>query len=377
MKKRIHVVALICVLSAVFLAGCSSSKYKEAKALMDNGSYSEAAEIFATITNYNDSEELYKSCMYNKGKALIDAGTLSEAADVFSAIIDYKDSKELYSSCIYSQGQKYIRENNYTEAQMCFEKISDYKDASDMAQECGHIIDVKNDKTAPNIIGITEGEVLEIQFNEEYNLKDYLNKNVSVTDDVSGEITDYKINTESTIYDPDNGKIDTKKDGTFSFSLVAADEAENKASVNFSVHIDALLRITADTEFPLVMYDGELGKYTLESIIHYKDWMDAPGLSEGYYFTIEVYNGYEETVDSYFGRAYINDYRTPVYHKTTFTVAPGKKGLQSSYIEDEDLDEHTKDFEQIEIEFAVENEKDDEELFVRPVVVDKDAIIFK
>ena len=75
-------------------------------------------------------------------------------------------------------------------------------------------------------------------------------------------------------------------------------------------------------------------------------------------------------VDAYFGRAYLNDYRIGVSHDGSKDIASGKKGINVSMIKDEDLDENTKGFEQIEGEFAVANSAD-EELFIRPVIIDR------
>lgn len=381
MKAKLLGMSLLSICLAFSVAGCSAeaSAYKEAKKLMEEGQYSEAAELFTTITEYEDSQELYLTCVYNEGMELMDAGAYSEAADLFATIPEYEDAKELYSSCVYTQGQEFIENNNYTEAKECFEKIPEYKDSSELVANCEHILAVKNDKTAPVITGVSEGEVLEAKFNEEYNLKTYLDSVIKITDDVTEDLKDYSITTTASVYDPDTGEINTLQDGTYEFAIIAVDEAENKATINFSVHVDAVLHLTKDTEYPVVLYENDLGKYMLNSAIHYSDWESAPDYLEGYYFEIEIENHAEVDVSATFGRAYLNDYRVPVYCYTSDIIAPGKKGIAYCAIYDEDLNEKTKNFEKIECEFIIKDRDNDkeEEIFVRPVIIDNDLIVKK
>ena len=337
MKKRIVTILTVCMCSLLFISGCSSKsgQYDKAKELMNNGQYAEAAEIFTAIT-------------------------------------DYEDSKELYNSCMYSQGTALMNEGNYSGAKECFESIPDYEDASELIAECEHQIAVKNDTTAPVISGVNEGEIIEAKFNEDFNLKDYLAGIVKVEDDIS-ESVEYKITTSSKIYDPDNGKIDTLQDGSFDFSINSSDEAGNKSTVNFQVYIDATLYITAETEFPVVLYSNELGEYYLNSVKHYSDWESAPDYLEGYYLQIEMMNGMDVDALCYFGKAYLNDYRVPVYTDSSKPIAPGKKGIINSHIYDDDITESMQGFEKIECSFMIADE-DKNVFFERPVVIDSSVI---
>lgn len=60
MKK---LVALLLALSMVFaLCGCSSSDYKKAKGLYDEGNYEEAKALFEKLGDYEDSKTYAQSC---------------------------------------------------------------------------------------------------------------------------------------------------------------------------------------------------------------------------------------------------------------------------------------------------------------------------
>jgi len=310
---------------------------------------------------------------YENAKELMDGGSYTEAAEIFSSIKEYEDSEELYASCMYSQGQAYMDDNNYTGAKECFEEIPDYEDVSKLIDECDHMIAVKNDETAPTISGIAEGDVIELKFNEEFNLKKYLDGAIKIKDDVSENIDDYTIRTTAEIYDPDNGEVNTLQDGTYEFAVNAEDEAKNKSTVNFSIHIDATLYVSKDSEFPIVVYEDELGKYTINSVTHYSSFESAPNYIEGYYFEIEMENSADVDTVAYFGRVYLNDYRIPCYTDMSQPIAPGKKGVINSSLYDSDIDDKTKDFDKIECDFIIGDGKENE-LFVRPVVIDRDVI---
>ena len=187
---------------------------------------------------------------------------------------------------------------------------------------------------------------------------------------------DYSITTSSDVYDPDSGKISSLKGGSFEFAISASDEANNKTTVNFVIHVDATLYITKDKDMPIVLYEGELGKYVLISATHYSNWETSPRYMNGYYFDIEFENKADTETRTSFGRAYLNDYRVMVYGDADRMVAPGKKGVNTCSIYDEDLDEKTKAFEKIECEFII-IDANDKDIFARPVVMDRDFISFK
>lgn len=342
MTKRVTIVLALCMGLMFVFSGCSSKsgKYDKAKEMMENGQYSEAAEVFSTIS-------------------------------------DYEDSQELYNSCMYEQGKKYISENNYTDAKACLETILDYKDASGLVAECDHMIAVKNDSVPPTVTGINEGDVIELKFDEDFNLKSYLDGAVKIEDDVTKDIS-YDIVTTAAVYDKDNGKVNTLEGGTYDFTISTADEAGNKSAVNFSVHVDATAYITEETEFPVVLYAGELGNYYLNSIVHYSNRKDSPIYTEGYFFEMEFENGTDANAYCYLGNGYLNDYRILMY--TDFAdkvaVAPGKKGYVTSNIRDEDIDDKMADFEKIECTFYIADDQKTE-FFSRPMLIDKGVVSFE
>ncbi|MCM1335111.1 MAG: hypothetical protein NC084_12285 [Bacteroides sp.] len=97
MKKAISVLLTLALLGG--LCGCASSKYSEAKELMDQGEYSAAKEILLEISDYEDSGELVRECDYNTAAKLIEDKEYTKARDVLLQISDYKDSESLIKNC--------------------------------------------------------------------------------------------------------------------------------------------------------------------------------------------------------------------------------------------------------------------------------------
>ena len=342
MKTRRLMIIASTLLIGMLISGCdqSANQYTEAQNLMAEESYTEAAEIFKELGDYEDSADQYNLCLYNSGTAL-------------------------------------MNDKQYEEAAAVFEQISDYEDAAEQLAYCEHEIALENDTSAPTVTGLEEGQTVEVEYNTPFNLKTYLEENISIEDDLSGEITDYQITTNSPEYNLETGELDTTVDGKSEFILTAEDEAKNKTTINFSTYVDATLHITADTEFPIIVYDGEMGTYQINSMNHYSDAASSPEYLEGYVFELELENKTEKEVNVAIGEAYLNDYRIYCYMDEQY-IAPGKKGIHESVIYEEDIDEKMQDFSVIECKYAIyepgENKGSVNDIYLRPLIIDRDAI---
>ena len=270
----------------------------------------------------------------------------------------------------------YVR-GDYESALSHFSAIPDYRDAGSLAEKSRHSLDIANDDTAPVITGIAEGGVIEVEYGSQFNLRDYLASNLFVTDAVSGDLSDYTISTSSGIYDSESGSLRTGEGGQFPFAVSAEDEAGNRAVCNFSVHIDETIRITAAEQLPFVLYDGEYGKVTLNSVVH-----DAPNdmdTNMEYRLEYTLENRSDQELDVWFGQCYLNGEKVDVYTSLRQSVAAAETGDGHSTIYDTDLSEAMEDFPSMELMFRIGHNAygDPEILFTRPVQILREAIAFQ
>jgi len=101
--KQIKYIGVICCLCLCFFTGCSASKYKEAVELFEKEEYSKAMELFAEISDYEDSKSKVAECKYYLGIACMDNEEWESAIDYFKDIA-YKDSLELLKHCEREKG---------------------------------------------------------------------------------------------------------------------------------------------------------------------------------------------------------------------------------------------------------------------------------
>ena len=118
--------------------------YSAAAALMKDGKYSEAAQIYDKLGNYKDSkdqadvahQEQTKVERYDAAKNMMDAGKYAEAADAFQALGDYKDSEknaeDAASRYQYQLGTELKKQGKYLQAARAFIQSS-YDDSEDQA----------------------------------------------------------------------------------------------------------------------------------------------------------------------------------------------------------------------------------------------------
>lgn len=102
------------------------------------------------------------------------------------------------------------------------------------------------DRTGPEIKGVKSK--IEVQCGTDFNLNQYLNENLKISD-VTDEGTkeyklsdlEYTIKCDETVYDMETGKVDTDYFGTYEVELTVKDEARNKTTKNYTLELNALL----------------------------------------------------------------------------------------------------------------------------------------
>lgn len=119
-------------------AKLNESNYKKATALATEKKYAQAAEVFAELGNYEDSEEKTLECRYNNACALEDAEKYAEAKQIFYELSDYKDSVAKKNSCIYKEALSILDAGKYDEAAQIFKTLDGYADSATMVKECSY-----------------------------------------------------------------------------------------------------------------------------------------------------------------------------------------------------------------------------------------------
>ena len=101
------------------------------------------------------------------------------------------------------------------------------------------------DRTAPEVSGV--GETIEMDCGTKLNLEDYLNENLSISDETDDGKVDYKlsdlehtITNDDSIYNAETGYVDTDKPGEYNFTLTVQDEKNNKTETSFTLVLKAL-----------------------------------------------------------------------------------------------------------------------------------------
>lgn len=143
-------IAVVVIAAIIGLFSINSEErkiYKEAKSLMESGSYYSAEYRFDSIRDYRNSDELYTECFnkarYNDAKTRMakgDTENVQIAEELLKEIAGYENSDELLAECnkiiIYNQAVQNMNDMYYEQAEKLFESISDYSDSKDMAEKC-------------------------------------------------------------------------------------------------------------------------------------------------------------------------------------------------------------------------------------------------
>lgn len=101
------------------------------------------------------------------------------------------------------------------------------------------------DRTPPTLSGVEN--LIEIDCNSEFNLKDYLNENIKISDETEdGNVIyklselEYTIQVNEDIYDEQTGKLETDSFGEYDTTLTVKDLSNNKANLAFTIKINPL-----------------------------------------------------------------------------------------------------------------------------------------
>ena len=114
----------------------NETKYDKAVALADSGDFGKAADVFAELGDYEDSETKAQDCKYSFAQSLEVAKEFESARDVYKSLGDFKDSKAKVDSCTYNHALTKLDAGEYDKALAIFESIPEYADSAVRIEEC-------------------------------------------------------------------------------------------------------------------------------------------------------------------------------------------------------------------------------------------------
>lgn len=126
------ILAAISVASIKFiLPTLPSFKYHKAMELYENGRYEESIDIFTTLGNYRDSEQLILSSKYNIAKSYFSRADYDKAINEFKELGPFKDSVDMVKSCLYFKAMGYASNKEWDAAIETITPIIGYSDSEE------------------------------------------------------------------------------------------------------------------------------------------------------------------------------------------------------------------------------------------------------
>lgn len=136
MKRYRKTIAVLSLAALLLLTGCDALDYREAIDLYNAREFSQAAEIFAQIPDYEDSAQLYTRARYWQALELYNDAQFAQAAQVFAPLGEYEDSARLHTRCYYHLAVQAMEAGDYTGAISQFEALEGYEDSAQRITEC-------------------------------------------------------------------------------------------------------------------------------------------------------------------------------------------------------------------------------------------------
>lgn len=133
--SSVAVALIIAFLVALKVYIIPSGNYSSALDLMNKENYSQAAQAFAALNNFNDSKDKYDECVYKNAVVLFDKGSYNEAKKEFTKIKEYKDSSDKITDCSYRNAGLLFADNKYSDALKAFTALGNYKDSKEYASK--------------------------------------------------------------------------------------------------------------------------------------------------------------------------------------------------------------------------------------------------
>ena len=145
-KNRRRAAIIVPAAAAVLLAagifgavyGGRVSRYNEAAQLLEAGKYDEAAEAFAAMEGFRDSEDQVLNSQYLKALSLAESGRYDDAIELLTGLGGYGDSAEQLErvrGMKYDEAVSLIGKGRYAGAVKSLEELGEYRDSAEIAAE--------------------------------------------------------------------------------------------------------------------------------------------------------------------------------------------------------------------------------------------------
>ena len=127
----ISIVVLIITIGTILLM--PEIKYQQACRKLNNGSYTDAAEIFKELNGYRDSNDKVEEVKYQQACSKLENGSYSAAVDLFEILDGYKDSENKINTAKYQYVLKHKNNDDRTTFSYLKDlKKQDYKDSTNI-----------------------------------------------------------------------------------------------------------------------------------------------------------------------------------------------------------------------------------------------------
>lgn len=127
---------LLILLLGVSLTGCKALDYRKAIEHYNSGSFDAAAEGFALLEDFEDSQDLAQRSRYWAAMSCMEQGQYQEAVNRFRKLGDYQDSVQRLERCRYLLAVQTMEAGEYAEAITGFEALNGYEDSAQRITEC-------------------------------------------------------------------------------------------------------------------------------------------------------------------------------------------------------------------------------------------------
>lgn len=148
----------ISVISALGYRLYSNFQYDKAMDLMHDKNYQEAAARFKDLSPFRDSTAQYqealilaqKQALYQIAMEKFESEVYPEAADAFAQLGDYEDSDEMRNKCLYNSAHTLLDDEQYAEAAKILQELQARIDKSEF------LTDKKNELAEMNYVAISK-----------------------------------------------------------------------------------------------------------------------------------------------------------------------------------------------------------------------------
>lgn len=135
LKKKKVTILLLAAAFVTVLTSCASSEYKQANEFFADKQYAEAATIFESLGDYENSIEMVNECAYQSALLDYNEGLYDVALSEFLSLGDYKESTDLIKACKYELGCEAKKIGNWDIAISYFTDLS-HEDSDILLKEC-------------------------------------------------------------------------------------------------------------------------------------------------------------------------------------------------------------------------------------------------